>query len=82
MKSGSKHESFPPNNKRRPPRPPPPLIINNPGVGEGGGGGVGPKLCIISGAYLLKGFGRAAFKSFYNQSRSLINILLNQLKSK
>ena len=33
--------------------PPPPVIINNPG---------GQKLCIIRGAYLLKGFGRAALK--------------------
>ena len=38
-----------PNNKRRPP----PIIVNNPG---------GQKSFIIRGAYLLKGFGRAAFK--------------------
>ena len=36
-----------------PPPPSPPVIINNPG---------GQKLFIIRGEYLLKGFGRAAFK--------------------
>ena len=39
-----------PNNKRRPPPLP---IINNPG---------GQKSFVIRGDYLLKGFGRAAFK--------------------
>ena len=46
----------------------PPLpseIINNPG---------GQKLFIIRGAYLLKGFGRAAFKFLFkiNENRSKI----------
>ena len=47
---GKLSESLPPNNKRR--SLPPPVIINNPG---------GQKL-FIRGAYLLKGFGRTAFK--------------------
>ena len=36
------------------PTPPPPLIINNPGSQK--------LIIIIRGAYLLKGFSRAAFK--------------------
>ena len=44
---------FPPIINDVPPPPSPPLIINIP---------VGQKIFIISGEYLLKGFGRAAFK--------------------
>ena len=52
--------------------PPVRVILNNPG---------GQKLFIIKGEYLLKGFGRAAFKFLLKSIKIELKSRENQLKS-